>query len=113
MKKKLDSKNKKTELLHELTLLNYKPVRAALRRNRWDFLAAYLELKGGLTGVQYDAAIAATIKAAQALARILDGLRESVNCACETMREFAQALAQGINDGLDNENEGGADNAGI
>lgn len=92
MKKKLDSKNKKTELLHELTLLNYKPVRAALRRNRWDILAAYLELKGGLTGVQYETAIAATINAAHNLARIFDDFRESVNYACETMREFVQAI---------------------
>ncbi len=133
MKKKLDSKNKKTELLHELTLLNYKPVRAAFRRNRWDCLAAYLELKGGLTGVQYETAIAATIKAAQALARIFDGFCESVNCACETMREFAQAFynlpslepwtaetsadilnGNEIKQIFDDEiNEGGADNAGI
>jgi hypothetical protein len=84
MKKKLDSKNKKTELLHELTRFNYKPVRAALRRNRWDFVAAFLELKGGLTTVQYDAAIAAANKALQDLARMFENLREPIEQMIET-----------------------------
>lgn len=113
MKKNLESKNRKTELLHDLTRLNYKTVRAALRRNRWDFVAAFLELKGGLTGVDFETAIAATIKATQDLARMFENLREPIeqmienafNWTVETTAEIVSTVTPAILAAINGENE--------
>lgn len=82
MKKKLDSKNRKTELLHDLTRLNYKPVRAALRRNNWDFVAAFWELNGGFE--KFETAIAATAESMRKLAQIFNDVREPIEQMIET-----------------------------
>ncbi len=82
MKKKLDSKNKKTELLHELTRLNYKPVRAALRRNHWDFVAAFWELNGGVE--KFETAIAAAAESMRILAQKINDIREPIEQMIET-----------------------------
>lgn len=82
MKKKLDSKNKKTELLHDLTRLNYKTVRAALRRNHWHFVAAFWELNGGFE--KHETAIAAAAESLRKLAQTLNDVREPIEQMIET-----------------------------
>lgn len=111
MKKNLNSKNRKTELLHDLTRLNYKTVRAALRRNRWDFVAAFFELKGGFT--EFETAITAAAESMRKLAQILNDVREPIeqmietafNWTIETTAEIVSTVTPAILAAINGENE--------
>lgn len=109
MKKKLDSKNKKTEMLHDLTRLNYKTVRAALRRNHWHFVAALAELKG----VDFETAIAAAAESLRKLAQTLNDVREPIeqmietafNWTVETTAKIVSTVTPAILAAIDGEKE--------
>lgn len=114
------SKNELVSYIHALTGKSFKESRAICKAAKWNTKTAFMLATIGNADFERLNKIAnETINA------FVSVLTPAVNSACETMREFAQALAQGINDGLDNlpsgaimqairnENEGGADNAGI
>lgn len=114
------SKNELVSYIHALTGKSFKESRAICKAAKWNTKKAF-EI-AMFDNVDFERIYKTIYDTSNALVACLT---PAVNCACETMREFAQALAQGIKDGLDNlpsgaimqairnENEGGADNAGI
>lgn len=114
------SKNELVSYIHALTGKSFKESRAICKAAKWNAKTAFMI--AALGNANFERIYNLTNETINALVACLT---PAVNCACETMREFAQALAQGIKDGLDNlpsgaimqairnENKGGADNAGI
>lgn len=104
------SKNKIIKELHETTLISYKDCRETLKSCKWNFRVAYIKLYGGLDGdfiLSLDAEKRAQImnaltQAANSILKAFKELQEPLKAATESAAEFAQALAQGIKDGLDN-----------
>ena len=114
------SKNELVSYIHALTGKTFKESRAICKAAKWDTQTAFMIATIG--NANFDRICKLIYDTSNAL---VSCLTPAVNCACETMREFAQALAQGIKDGLDNPpsgaimqairneiDEGGADNAG-
>lgn len=114
------SKNELVSYIHALTGKSFKESRAICKAAKWNAKTAFVIATLGKDNFEriyktiYDTSNA-----------LVSCLTPAVNCACEIMREFAQELARGLKDGLDNlpsgaimqgireENEGGADNVGI
>lgn len=109
------SKNELVSYIHALTGKPFKESRAICKAAKWNAKTAFmLATIGNANFERLNKTVNETSNALVAC------LTPAVNYACETMREFAQALAQGIKDAGENlpsgaimqairdENEGGA-----
>ena len=90
------SKNKIIKELHETTLIPFKDCRATLKRNKWNFRAAYIKLNGGLNPSDYNIAAAEFVErithVADELSRAFLNLREPIKAATESAAELAGAI---------------------
>lgn len=90
------SKNKIIKELHETTLIPFKDCRATLKRNKWNFRAAYIKLNGGLNPSDYNIAAAEFAEkmsnVADELSRAFLNLREPIKAAAESTAKFAGAV---------------------
>ena len=91
------SKNELVSYIHALTGKSFKESRAICKAAKWNAKTAFIIATLGKDNFEnlYNLANK-TINAFAAC------LTPAVNCACETMREFAQELARGLKDGLNN-----------
>lgn len=76
------SRNKTINLLHETTLKSFKDCRAALKRNKWDFAAAYIELLGGLDWHDFGAT----------LSKAIDAIMPAINAAINAFEGLTNSL---------------------
>jgi len=114
------SKNELVSYIHALTGKSFKESRAICKAAKWNAKTAFAIAVIGNANFERICNLINETRDA-----LVSCLTPAVDYACETMRIFAQELAREINDGLDNtpsgaimqairnENEGGADNAGI
>lgn len=91
------SKNELVSYIHALTGKSFKESRAICKAAKWNAKTAFMIATLGNADFERLNKIANATKDA-----LVACLTPAVNYACETMREFAQALAQGFKDAGDN-----------